>query len=132
MRAQFLAYGVEDCFALWCEAAQDQHCFPSYRVNNVTDLLVVKQEVNELRNLDVVDGDLGFTKVGDDQVLLLSLLQFQPPRGYAVDARAGEIGVRKIRIDQNGGHEISLVQVGFVQVDLTQVSPEQVGLAQVG
>src|SRR4051794_24271878 len=50
---QFLAYGVENRFALWRKTPQDQHRFPRDRVDNLTDLLVVEQKVDELRNLDV-------------------------------------------------------------------------------
>jgi hypothetical protein len=58
-------------------------------VDHVTDLLVIKHEVDELRDLDVIDGDLGLTLTCDDQVLLLGPgVQFQTPSGYAVDVTA--------------------------------------------
>jgi hypothetical protein len=37
------------------------------RVDDVADLLVIEHEVNELGDLNVVDGDLGLVRTGDDQ-----------------------------------------------------------------
>jgi hypothetical protein len=37
----------------------------------------------------------------DDQVLLLGSVQFYTPRGYAVDATAGEVSARKVRLQQD-------------------------------
>src|SRR6516165_6776192 len=43
-------------------------------VDDVANLLVVEQQIDELRDLDVVDGDLGLIPRCDDQVLLLGTL----------------------------------------------------------
>ena len=45
------------------EAPEQQHALPADGVDDVADLLVVEQQVDELRDLDVVDGDLGFAIV---------------------------------------------------------------------
>ena len=75
--------------------------FLSDGVDNVANFLVVEQEIDELRDLDVVDGDLGLVRndIGDDQVLLLGPVQLQTPCGYPVDVAAGEIRLRKVRLD---------------------------------
>ena len=62
----------------------------------------MKQQIDELRDLNVVDRDLGFVLTCDDQVLLLGPIQFQTPCGYTVDATAGEVGARKVGAHQNG------------------------------
>src|SRR3954469_6306706 len=82
---QLLPQGIEDRFTLLREAAEDQHRLGGDRVDDVADLLVVEQQVYELRNLDVIDGDLGLVARGDDQVLLLRSLHFDSPRCYAVN-----------------------------------------------
>src|SRR5262249_16977163 len=89
--AQFLPYRIEHSLTLIREATEDQHHLGSYGVDHVADFLVIKHEVDELRDLDVVDGDRGLVLTCDDQVLLLGLLQFQTPCGYAVDATTGEV-----------------------------------------
>jgi len=42
--------------------------------DHVADLLVVEQEIDELRDLNVIDGDLELVRTCDDQVLLLGSL----------------------------------------------------------
>jgi hypothetical protein len=58
------------------EAAEDQHYLGSNSVDHVTNFLVVEHEVDELCDLNVVDGDRGLIPRCDDQVLLLGPLQF--------------------------------------------------------
>jgi hypothetical protein len=61
---------------LACEATEDKNRLRCDGVDNVADVLVVVQEIDELGNLDVVDGDLGLGLGDNDQVLLLGPLQF--------------------------------------------------------
>jgi hypothetical protein len=42
---------------------------------DLANLLIVEQEIDELRDFDVVDGYCGFVRARDDQVLLLGPLQ---------------------------------------------------------
>jgi hypothetical protein len=51
----------------------------------MADLLVVEQQVDELGDLQVVDGDLGFVVRRDDQVLLLRPVQLQVPRRDSIN-----------------------------------------------
>ena len=76
MLAQLLAYGVEDRLTLIGKATQDQHRLGGDGVDDTANLLVVEQEIDELRDLDVIDGDRGLVLMCDDQVLLLGPLQF--------------------------------------------------------
>ena len=47
--------------------------------------------MDELGNLDTVDGDLGFATGSDDQILLFrALAELHVPCGYAVHPAAGE------------------------------------------
>jgi hypothetical protein len=58
------------------EATQNQHRLGSNGVDHVTNFLVVKRELDELRDLNVIDGDFGLAPRCDEQVLLLRPLQF--------------------------------------------------------
>ena len=91
----------------------------------------MEQEIDELRDLNVIDGDPGLVRTCDDQVLLLSPLQLQTPRGYAVDATAGEISVRKVRIHQDGNLEVRPGEVRQAEVRVAQVRQHEVRLAEV-
>ena len=62
----------------------------------MADLLVIKEQVDKLGDLQVVDSDLRFVRRRDDQALLLRPVELQVPRRDAVDAAAGEVGVAKI------------------------------------
>src|SRR5262249_4891959 len=56
---------------------------PFFPMVSVADLLVVEQEIDELRDLDVVDGNRGLVLTCDDQVLLLGFLHFEAARAAA-------------------------------------------------
>src|SRR5215472_7407478 len=58
------------------KAAQQEHALLSNGVDDVAYLLVVEQEIDELRDLDVVDGYCGFVMARDDQVLLFGPVQY--------------------------------------------------------
>ena len=45
-------------------------------IDHVANFLVMKHEIDKLRDLDVIDGDRGLVLTCDDQVLLLGPLQF--------------------------------------------------------
>src|SRR5262249_39326483 len=106
---------------LICEATEDQHCLPPDGVNNVANLLVVEQEIDELRDLDIVDRDLRLVPFCDDQVLLFGPLHFWTPRGCAIDATAGEVSARKVRLRQSGILEVRPVEVCPGEVRLGEV-----------
>src|SRR5262249_14769179 len=59
--SQFISEGIEDRFALRRESAKDQHDLGGDSVDHTADVLVVQQQVNELRDLDVISGDIRFT-----------------------------------------------------------------------
>src|SRR6516165_1697833 len=75
--SEFFPQPLQDLNAALSEAAQQKHAFLSDGVDHVADLLVVEQEMDELRDLNVVDGDLGLIRVPcNDQVMLLDPFQF--------------------------------------------------------
>ena len=74
--AQLLAYRVEDCLTLIGKATEDQDRLGGDGIDDVANLLVVEQEIDELRDLNVIDGNLGLVPTRNDQVLLLGPLQF--------------------------------------------------------
>jgi hypothetical protein len=53
------------------KAAQQEHACLSDGVDDIADLWVVEQEIDELGDLNVIDGDLWLVFTGSDQVLLL-------------------------------------------------------------
>ena len=73
--AEFLAQPLQDGDPAFGEPPEQQHALSTDRVDDVAYLLVVEQEIDELRHLDVIDGDLGLVPMCDDQVLLLGSLQ---------------------------------------------------------
>ena len=64
-------------FALRREAAEDQHYFRGDCVDDAADLLIVEEQVNELRELDVIDGDLGLIRRGNHEVALFCPSSFR-------------------------------------------------------
>jgi len=54
----------------------------------------MEQQINELRDPDIIDGDLGLIVTCDDQVPLLGPSQLWTPSGYAVDTTAGDVSIR--------------------------------------
>jgi hypothetical protein len=55
---------------------EDQHRLGSDGVDHIANFLVMKHEVDELRDLNVVDGDRRLVQRCDDQILLFSPVQF--------------------------------------------------------
>jgi hypothetical protein len=64
--AKFISQPLQDYHPAFSEAAQQEHPFLSDGVDDLADLLVMKQEIHELRDLDVVDRDGGLLWTCDD------------------------------------------------------------------
>src|SRR5215213_7278173 len=64
--AQLIPESVKDPLSLFCEATEDQDRLLSDGVDDVADLLIVQQQIDELRNFDFVNGDLGLAIWCDD------------------------------------------------------------------
>src|SRR5215468_8554498 len=62
--------GVENGFALRGEATKNENGFPGNRVYDITNFWVVQQQVNELCDLKVIDGNGRFFCMCDDQIVL--------------------------------------------------------------
>src|SRR5262249_46242593 len=96
---QFFSQSLRDGDPALCKPTEQEHAFLSDGVDDVANLLVVEQEIDELRDLDVIDGDLrlvptcvatcdeqvfvatcdeqvSLRPTCDDQVLLLGPFQF--------------------------------------------------------
>ena len=67
---QLLSQPLQDLDAAFSEAAQEEHAFLSDGVDDVADFLVVEQEIDELSDLDVIDGDLELICPCDDKFLV--------------------------------------------------------------
>jgi hypothetical protein len=64
--------------------------------------LVVKEQVDELGDLDIVDGNNRFaaTGIGNDQVpLLCMLIHLYTPHRCAIDSASGEYRVAKVGLN---------------------------------
>ena len=89
--------GIENGFSLFGKAAQDQHRFRCDCVDHITDLPVVKDEIDELSNLDIIDSDTSFAVRGYDQVLLVCpIVYLDVPDRDAIDPASSERRVEKI------------------------------------
>jgi hypothetical protein len=64
---------IQDDFSLGRESTKDQHNFRSEYVDEIGNFLVVEEQVDELRDLDVVDGDRGSARRRDAPVRFASL-----------------------------------------------------------
>src|SRR5215472_11731118 len=122
---------VSSVLRLLGEAAEDQHHLGSNGVDRVTNLLVIQHEVDELRDLNVIDRDRGLIVTRDDQVLLLGILQFKTPRGYAVNVRAGEVSARKVRVHQGGSLEARPAEVRLREAHVQDVRPAEESISEV-
>src|SRR5215467_6381365 len=131
MLAQFVAQSVEDCFALRGETPKDEYRLLSDGVDDVADFRIIEQEIDELRDLDVVDGDGGLILICDDQVLLLGSLQLYAPCGYAVDATVGEVCTRKVGMVEARPEEVSPAEVRPAEVCLAEARLAEVRLVEV-
>ena len=92
--AEFLAQPLQDCDPAFGEPPEQQHALSTDGVDDVADFLVVEQQIDELCDLDVVNGDLRRARESNDQVLLFCCFaELHVPRGDAVDAAAREVRV---------------------------------------
>ena len=57
MLSKLIPDGIENRFSLLEKRPKDQHRFRCDCVDDITNLLVVKKQVDELSDLNVVDGD---------------------------------------------------------------------------
>ncbi|HKM58732.1 MAG TPA: hypothetical protein VJX28_08290 [Chthoniobacterales bacterium] len=97
MLSKLLPDGIENGFPLFGKPAQNKHGFGSNRVNDVANFFVVEEQVDELGDLDVVDGDNWLTQISDDQVLLLcTFVHLYTPYRHAIDGAPGEYRIAKI------------------------------------
>ena len=101
MLSKLIPDGIQNGLPRLGKAAQDQHRFRGDGVDDLTNLLVVKQEVDELGDLDVIDGDNRLIlNISYDQVLLFGpLIDRYIPYRNAIDAAFGECGIAKIGLN---------------------------------
>src|SRR5262249_22326205 len=101
-------------------------------VDNVANLLVVEQEINELRDLDVVDFDFEFPtstdrlSVQDAKAFLYSSVELQIPGrqtiyGALLELRVSAVRPRQLHPLQVGLNQLGLPEIGFIQVRSTEV-----------
>src|SRR5215217_3863403 len=69
--AQFLPNGIQYRFTLRSEAAQNEDDLRSDGVNDITDFLIVKQQINELSDLKVVHRNNWLIFMSDYEVRLI-------------------------------------------------------------
>jgi Pentapeptide repeats (8 copies) len=115
------------------EAAQQKHALLADRVDHLADFLVVKEEVDELRDLKVIDCDRWLAFGSNDQALLLgSFAKLHAPCGDAVDAAVGERCIYEIGANQLRPIEVRPLEVRAVEERPAEVRPLEVRPAEVG
>ena len=73
----------------------------------------MEEQVDELGDLDVVNGDVWLAFASDDQVLLsCSFAKVHAPRRYAEDSAPRQIRIRQIGFNQNRSGQVRLAEVG--------------------
>src|SRR4029079_16698037 len=91
-----LAQCVEDTLPLFSKAPEDEHNLRRQRVDDVADLLVVQEQIEELRKLQVVNRDRW---VGlDDQIRLLRSRDVDVPGRDSVDLATAQIRISETRV----------------------------------
>jgi hypothetical protein len=69
--AEFLTQRIEHGFALIGEATEDQHPLGGDNFGDLTNFLIIQDEANKLRDLDIIDKNLRLVLRCNDQILLL-------------------------------------------------------------
>ena len=60
MFPELISHGIEYNFALWRESPEDKNGLLTDGIDRVADLIVMKQEIDELSDLNVIYADLRF------------------------------------------------------------------------
>src|SRR5438128_2167611 len=90
--AQGFSEGIEDGLALRDEATKNEDSFSGNGIDHVTNFRVVQQQVNELGDLKIIDGDGWFLFRCDDRVVLYCSLYLYLPDRYAIHLTIGQSG----------------------------------------
>ena len=64
--AQFVPQPLQNNDPPFGEAAQQKHALLAYRIDDITDFLIVQKQFDELSYLDVVNRDLGFVPLSNN------------------------------------------------------------------
>ena len=92
--------GVENGFSILGKAAKNQHRLGCDCVDHITNLLVVKKQINELSDLDVVDRDNWLAIRSYGEILLVCLIvHFYIPHRTAINADSGQRRTANIRLN---------------------------------
>src|SRR5260221_14688696 len=70
--AQGFSECIKDGFALRREATKNEDGFPGNGVDDLTNFRIIQQQIDELGNLEIIDGNGWFLGRSDDQVVLSS------------------------------------------------------------
>ena len=124
--AQFLPHRIEHGLPLRGEAAQDQHCFGGDGVDDLTNLLIVEQQIDELRHFQIVHGDHRFIGRRDDQIRLLRSNEVDIPRRNSIDLTPCEIRSLEVCLHQEGSLEVRPGEVRPGEVRPGEVRPAEV------
>src|SRR5450755_2785327 len=111
--AKGFSEGIKDSFALGGEAAKNEDGFSGNGVDHVTNFWVVQQQVNELSDLKIVNGNGWFPRRSNDQVVLCCLFHFHIPGCYAINVAASEARFCKIGFHQHSSAETGTAEIGF-------------------
>src|SRR5262249_28867405 len=124
-RAQCGAQRIKDGFALTSKPPENQDALLADGIDDLTNLLVVEQQVDELCNLQIVHRDHRLTLGADDQIRLLRPNKVDVPCGNAIDLTPREICSLKV-----GPHQDRFTQVCLAEVHPGEVCPAEVRPAE--
>jgi hypothetical protein len=72
----------------------------------------VEEKIDELRDLDVVDGDFGFALVCDDKIALFRLkVDLNFPGGHPINSGPGKDRPFQIGVDHLNAHKVGAPEV---------------------
>src|SRR6266496_4520917 len=121
MCAKSFSEGIENSFALRCEASKNEDGFPGNGVDDITNFLIVEQQVNELSNFEVINRDHGFIFGSNDKVVLFGTFQLDIPHRNAMNGAARQVSALQIGSDEKSFIESGSLQIGFHQVCFRQI-----------
>jgi hypothetical protein len=132
--SKLIADGIQNRFSLLGKPAENQHCFGRNCVDYLANLLVVKEQIDELGNFDVVDSDSYFTTRSYDQILLVCLIvHFYVPDRCAINVSFRQRRAAKICPNEHSFVEVRPLKVRPAEVRLADVRPlDQMVLVQLG
>ena len=96
-------------------------------------IVVVQQQIDELRDFQVVYGDRGFFPIGaNHEIGLIPRRAAEIPGARPIDLATGEQRTFDVGIDQRGKAQNGAREIGMSELCAPQARGPQIGTAQIG